>query len=293
LHTQFDGDFESALAKLKEAVTVAEEIDGRGLRVEGHLRTAFVLFNLGDLAGCKQELERCIELAAELGSRRDETRALYLLGLVEHYSGELAEAERLGLQARDSLERTGETYFQIQNLVALANYALARDDLVGAERRLQEAIPIALEEGGWLVAEIYRYLTETLVRQGRADEAARIAEFAARDVREEDLYAQAHVRLAAALAATGAGRRDEAVSAYKEARELFDRQNMPIPAGETSIVLARALEAFDDAEASAAELGRARETFARVGATRVIGEIDRRLAELRSGAGTAGPARSN
>ena len=40
-----------------------------------------------------------------------------------------------------------------------------------AEQRLREALPIALELGGWLVIDTYRYLVELLVRQERIDEA--------------------------------------------------------------------------------------------------------------------------
>ena len=38
-------------------------------------------------------------------------------------------------------ERTGETFFQIQNLVALAQYALARDELDLAEKHLRRGSP--------------------------------------------------------------------------------------------------------------------------------------------------------
>src|SRR5205814_166045 len=111
------------------------------------------------------------------------------LGLIKYYRGDLDEAERLGLQARDWLERTAEPYFQIQNFRALGLYSLARDDPKAAEEWFQQAIPIALEEGGRFALEVYRWLTEALVRQGRLQDATRLVEFAARGAPEEDLTA--------------------------------------------------------------------------------------------------------
>src|SRR5215208_2188689 len=142
VQADYEGDSEAAAGDLRRAVAVAEEIDDRTLRVEGHLRLGFHLFNMGDVAGSEAELERCIELAGELGSMRDQARATFLLGLAKYYLGHPEEAERLNVQARDWLERTGEPYFQMQNFRALGLYALARDDLDEAERRLRAAIPV-------------------------------------------------------------------------------------------------------------------------------------------------------
>ena len=290
LRSEFDGDFEDALSRLDAAIRLAEEIDDRALRVEGHLRMGFIRFNAGDLAESERELRCCIALASDFGSHRDEARATYLLALTQYYRGSLEEAERLGRQAKDWLERTGETYFQIQNFVALAMYALARDDPSEAERWAQEAIPLALEEGGWLVVEIYRYLTEALVRQARAGDARYVAEFAGRDVPEEDLYAKACVRLSEALAAAAEGAKHEAVAAFESALELFEGQHRPIPLSEARIAYARALREFGETEAARAELRRARETLERIQATRLVAAIERELAEVTSGAGSAGPA---
>ena len=291
LYSDFDGEFAPATEKLSSAISIAEEIDDQRLAVEGHLRLGFLLFNMGDLARAEETLQRCLAVAGRLGSHRDEARASFLLGLTKYYRGDLGAAERLGLETRDWLDRTGETYFQIQNYVALGLYALARGEPERAEALLREAVPLALEEGRRII-EVYRFLAEALVLQDRAGDATELAEFASRNLPEDDVYSQATVRLAEGLAATGRGDRDVAQRGYQDAVRLYEGLHLAIESGQARIAFARALRTFGDREAARGELERARSSFARIGAIGVLGEIDRALEELTSGAGQAGPARS-
>jgi class 3 adenylate cyclase/tetratricopeptide (TPR) repeat protein len=290
LFSDFDGEFSAAAEKLARAISIAEEIDDLALVVEGHLRMGFLLFNEGDLEGAEAALMRCLAFAADLGSRRDEARATFLLGLTRYYRGDLDEAERLGLQTREWLERTGETFFQIQNYVALGLYALARREAKEAEAALREAVPLALEEGRRII-EVYRFLAEALVLQNRIEDATQLAEFASRNLPEDDVYSQATVRLAEALAATGRGQREDAVRGYQDAVHLYDGLHLPIETGQTRIAYARALRTFGDCAAARSELELAHKSFARMGAIGVVAEIERELAEMPSGAGRAGPTR--
>ena len=75
-------------------------------------------------------------------------RATWLHGLVKYHLGEFEEAERLGLQAREWFDRTGDSHFRLQNLRTLALCSVAKSDLSLAEQQLREAIPLALEIGG-------------------------------------------------------------------------------------------------------------------------------------------------
>ena len=138
LRADFDGKLEDAVADLRRSVALAEEIDERSLRAEGHLRITALLVNLGRFAEAEEELSRCLELAGDMGSRRVEAEATSWLSIVKRYRGELDEAESLALQAAEWLERTGDSYFRVQNLVRLAIYALDEDDPTLAERWLQE-----------------------------------------------------------------------------------------------------------------------------------------------------------
>ena len=181
-----------------------------------------------------------------------------MLGLVKYFLGEIDEAERLGLQALDWLERTGEKYFQLQNLRTLALCALARADLQLAEKRLQEAIPPALEIGGWLVIEIYRCLVEVLIRQERLSDAQALGEFALKNLPEEDVYARAASLLIEANLTTAEGRRAEARGLFTEALRLLDQQRLPLDLGEARLAYGRAMRRLGDRAGAAAELEQAR-----------------------------------
>jgi class 3 adenylate cyclase/tetratricopeptide (TPR) repeat protein len=285
----FEGASEAGAAQLREALAIAEDIDDRTLRIEGHMRIGSLCFNVADLAGAEQAWEQSAELASELGSFRDEARSLTLLSLVRYYRGQLDEAERLALRALEWLERTGDTYLQLQNLRELARYALARGDLGLAEERLRQAMPLALEFGGWLVIEIYRYLTETLVQQGRVGEARELVEFAGRNLPPEDAYAQAAFCLARASVATAESERRNAVAHFDEALRLLREQRLLTDLGEARIAFARALRTFGNHADARAELERARDEFARMDAQELVALIDRELALEVTGADGAGP----
>jgi class 3 adenylate cyclase/tetratricopeptide (TPR) repeat protein len=292
LRADFDAEFEAAAVSLREALAMAQSIGDRSLCIEAHLRLGFVMFNSGDLAEAEEEFLRCSALASEMGSHRDEARATFQIALVKYYRGDLDGAESLGVKALDWLERTGDSYFQIQNLRALAMYSLARDDLDVAEQRLRDALPLALESGGWLPIELFRLLTEVLVRRGRLEEAQQLVAFAGRNVPEEDMYARASLLLAEASVATGSGEPTAAATAFAEALRLLEEQGLMIDVGEARIALARALRAFGEVSSARTEFERARGSFARLGARGLVDTIDRELEEL-EGARPAGSLRES
>jgi class 3 adenylate cyclase/tetratricopeptide (TPR) repeat protein len=287
LRGDYDGDLDAALEHLHDSLAIAEEVDDLRLRVEGHLRAGFFHFNKGELARADEELRRCIALAEDLGSFRDQARATFLLGLVEYYRGDLEEAERLGLQTAEWLERTGDGFFQVQNLArALALYALARDDAVLAEQRVREVLPLALElvgSGAWLAWEAYRYLVEALVRQGRVDDAAELAEFAGRDVQEENLYPRALVELSRALVLAAQGDRRGSWERFEEALELLERQGLAVEVPDARISYGSVLRHLGDERAAREQFERARTGLAAIGATRLVEQLDAELAELAVG----------
>jgi len=139
------------------------------------------------------------------------------------------------------------------------------------------------------VIEIYRYLTETLVRQGRGEEARELVEFATRNLPAEDAYAQAALRLAEATVATADGEQAGAVARFDEALQLLREQRLLTDLGEARLAYARALRAFGEHADARAELERAREEFARMDALELVAQIDRELAEAVMGADEVGP----
>jgi len=280
---------DAALEQLRGGLALAEELDHRSLRIEGHMRMGGLLFNVGGLAEAEEHLARATALASEVGSFRDEARATSMLGFVRYYRGAVEDSERLALQALDWLERTCDSYLQLQNLRALAKYALAKGDAALAEERLRVALPPALEAGGWLVFELYRYLTEALVRQERSEEARELVEFAGRHVPEEDAYARAAYRLAEASVATAQGDQERASACFEDALRLLEEQSLLTDLGEARIGYARALRRFGDREGAERQLWRARETFAAMEAQALLAEIDGELAGLAREAGVLRP----
>jgi urease accessory protein UreF len=150
-------------------------------------------------------------------------------------------------------------------------------------------LPLALEVGGWLATDIYRYLAETLVRQGRVEDATELVAFAARSVPEEDHYARAALLIAEAIVATASGEATSASTAFAEALRLLDGQKLQLDLGEARMELARSLRSFGDVRGARTELELARATFARMGARAVVADIDDQLGLLMEGAGEAGP----
>jgi len=289
VRAHFEGAIDSAIDELQSALGAAAQIEDRALLAEGHLRVGTLLFNAGKLAAAAEELGRCIELAAGADSRRDEARASWLLGLVKYYRGMLDEAEGLGADAMQWFERTGDTYFQLQNLRSLALYALARGDDQLAEKRLRDALPIAFDTGGWIVTELYRLLTDTLLRQGHLDGAREMAALARSSQPEEDVYATAAVALAEAAIAAAEGDRDTVLARFGAAIALLDKQRLQVDLGEARMAFARALRDLGQIDGARAEFSRAREIFTSMDAVGMVAEIDRELAEMTRGPATPAP----
>jgi Flp pilus assembly protein TadD len=261
------------------------------LAADGHLRLAAIMINRGDLAGAEGELRCCLRLAGDLGSHRFEAEATSWLGMIAYHLGDPDEGERLCRQARTWFERTGDSYFQVQNLVrGLAIFALADGRPEEAETWLLEAIPVALQIGGWVAVEAYRYLVEALVAQDRLDDARELVGFAARNLPEEDAYARSSFLLAEAIVATAANEQAAAATAYAEALRLIEDLEMPLDLAEARMALGTSLARFGDLTGARAELERARAIFVSLGATTRRDAIEAELNELVEGPAPAGPS---
>ena len=247
LVADFDGEHDRAIDSLRSGVATAEEIDDTPLVAEGHLRLAAILMNRGEFAEAETELRRCLELARDLGSHRFEAEATSWLGMITYHRGDPDEGERLCRQARQWFERTGDTYFQVQNLVrGLALFALADDRPDEAETWLREAVPVALQIGGWVVVDAYRFLVEALVAQERLDDARELVAFAARNLPEEDAGARSSLLLAEAIVATATGEATTASTAFAEALRLIEELDMPLELADARMALGLSLRTFGD-----------------------------------------------
>ena len=291
LVADFEGEYEQATERLRTGIATAEEIGDVALVAEGHLRLAAILMVSGDLAAAETELCRCLELARDLGSHRFEAEATSWLGMIRYHRGDPAEGERLCRQAHTWFERTGDSYFQVQNIVrGLAIFALADGRPEEAEAWVREAIPVALQIGGWVAVEAYRYLVEALVAQNRLADAAELVGFAARNLPEEDVYARSSLLMAEAIVATASDEPAAAATSFAEALRLIEELEMPLELGEARMALGMALQRFGDLTGARTELERARAIFVRIGATTRHEAIDAELERLVEGPAPAGPA---
>ncbi len=291
LVADFEGQYEQAMESLRSGIATAQEIDDVALVAEGHLRLAAILINRGELAGADTELRRCLELARDLGSHRVEAEATSWLGMITYHRGNPEEGARLCLQARTWFERTGDSYFQVQNLVrGLAIFALAEGRPEEAEEWLREAMPVALQIGGWVAIEAYRYLVEALVAKDRLEDAQELVAFAARNLPEEDMYARSSLLLAEALVATAEGESATAATAFAEALRLIEGLEMPLELGEARMALGKTLRTLGDTMGARAELERARAIFVRIGAETRREAIDAELEQLVEGPAPTGPS---
>jgi class 3 adenylate cyclase/tetratricopeptide (TPR) repeat protein len=289
----FEDAGEAALEELRRGLAIAEELGDHALRIEGHFRLGTLLLNVGDLGAAEEHFTRCSALASDLGSVRDEARVTFFLAGVKYWRGELDQSERLGLQAHEWLERTGDSFMQVQNLRILALAALARPDASLAEQRLQQAIPLALETGGALVVELYRCLVDALIQQGRVDDAQTIADLALRNIPEQDAYARTAGLLIEANLATVRRDSEAAKERFSEALQLLEQQQLPCDLGEARLSYGRALRRLGDEASAATELRQARVDLERMGAFGLVADIDRELAGIGEGAGQAGPLASS
>jgi class 3 adenylate cyclase/tetratricopeptide (TPR) repeat protein len=278
------------IENLRAAIATAETIGDHALAAEGHLRVAAPLLG-HDFSAAESELQRCLELADDLGSHRIEAEATSWLGAVAYYRNRPEEAERLCLQARTWFERTGDSYFQVQNLVlSLARFALDDGRAEEGEKWLREALPIALQIGGWVLLNTYWHLVRSLVTQDRLDDAREIAAFAARGVPEEDPHSSAWLSLIEAWVATAAGEPAAATAAFAEAVRLFEELDSPLDLADARFAFARSLLSFGEVVGGRTELERARSTYARIGADVRRDAVDTELAELVEGPAPAGPS---
>jgi class 3 adenylate cyclase/tetratricopeptide (TPR) repeat protein len=287
---EYEGQYEQAIEALRPAMHVAKANDERALVAEGHLRVAALLLS-HDLAAAEVELRGCLEIAADLGSHRIQAEATSWLGAVAYYRGRPEEGDRLCLQARTWFERTGDSYFQVQNLISgLAIFALHDERPEDAEAWLREALPLSLQIGGWVLLKTYWHLVEALIAQDRLDDARELVVFAARSVPEEDPQCPAWLSLAEALVATAAGESAAAAAAFAEAIRLFEELDYALDVAEARFALGRSLQAFGDVTGARVEFERARVIFVRLGADIRRDAVDRALPELVEGPAPAGPS---
>jgi class 3 adenylate cyclase/tetratricopeptide (TPR) repeat protein len=168
-------------------------------------------------------LIRARELADESGSIVARAFALSSTGELAIFRGQYADAKTPLEEARVLFEESGVAAALGRVLYRLAVVAWHQEDIKGAERLSRESIRtlMKLEDRGTL-CEAQRQLAETLLLQGKLDDAERYAEAALETVGPQDMSSRASTRYTLAKVRRSQGRLDEAEKLLREAVAIID-----------------------------------------------------------------------
>ena len=218
----WEGELDEVERLATERLAIAERIGRPDLQ-------SGVLLELNDLYSARLETERAceplaraIELAGDSGSPTTRAWILRARGRQATLEGRFADAEASLEEARALFAESGAAMTLGRTLNWLGVVALKRNDPARAEVILREAIRILkpLEDRGTLV-ESQRLLAQTLLEEGRLDEAERLALEARETVGATDVSSSSTTRLALGLVRAAQGRDDEAERLLREADDVL------------------------------------------------------------------------
>jgi class 3 adenylate cyclase/tetratricopeptide (TPR) repeat protein len=232
-----------------------------------------------------EAIERCREIEQRSGGdRRTEGLVLCARSQLEAMRGEFAEARRLYERARSVLGEVGGGLLAASTALDSSGVEMLAGDPASAERELRRDYGL-LEQMGerYLLSTMAGLLAQTLVAQGRHDEAEAMCRRAEEMSAEDDVESQVLVRIVRAELHLFAGRTPEAARAIGSAAELLHGADAPMVMAEVLAVSARIAAAGGDAAAAGRDLAQAAALYRAKG--NVIAE--RGTAELAAALGLA------
>jgi tetratricopeptide (TPR) repeat protein len=217
------GDFEKQERIVSESLEIARRLDRKDLEAHALDQLASVYRHLARLDEAEETLVRGLELAEESGSIVARARALHSLGSLrlERRETELGEEELE--EAKGLFAEVGDAWMLGRTLNSLAWASELRGDDAKAENRLREAIKLLKPLGDrGALCESQRALAEVLIRQGRLDEAERLALEAVETVGEHDLSSRATTTMSLGLVRAAQGKDADAERLLLEALGLVE-----------------------------------------------------------------------
>lgn len=163
---------------LERSITVYRKL-GDKARLAAALQnlSQFLLYGWTDLKRATTLSEESVALCRELGEPRELCLALYRMGNVLYYKGNLKAAREDYEESLDLARGCGEVMLMHMAVWKLASVALARGDLSATESRLQDAIDglhkISATDARILESEARLVLAQLKRDQGRPAEAER------------------------------------------------------------------------------------------------------------------------
>jgi len=255
------GDLLTSLNFRKQSLESVEEVRDQFWLPFALVNVGLPLWRLGEWASARAYFRR----VQDMGERAEGhllAATFYTQFLDEDWEGALQTLQAVVAEA----ERRGDPQMELvgRSFMAEAALLLGRND--GAEGYARAAMEVKYEAPFWTWPELSDFLAESLVRQGRLDEAAEVcdrAEDTARAINGKGAWAAIHhVR---GLIAAGRGKKDEALEHLQEAIRIYDE--FPRPYDQARILEdLGALHRPRDRAAALEAYGRALTTYERLGA---------------------------
>ena len=219
-----NGRYDLGLATHRAALAIYEQIEARGLLLDGLHDMGQLHLMLGDLQTAEYYFQRGTELARDLGLEQAITANLLAQGDLQFRREHPKQAEALYQQALTRAVRAGELNFQSESLLRLSLAHRELQQPEQAEKEASRALAIAGETGASsIMAEAWFALGELARLQGDVDTALTAYGQAKESVasgNDPDLMWQVHYGRARALA--DSNRREEAVSELKAAVKVIE-----------------------------------------------------------------------
>ncbi len=265
------------LSKARLAYRTALELyralgDGKGqARATAFLGRA--ILDAGEIARARKTLADALSLARAHRERPSEARALVGLGIVEHLAGQSGECVRYFLEAAAIWREVGSRDAEAYTRRHLAMHLLRRGRVDEAGREIASARALLSEHGGPADSpSVLRALAEWHLARGDLTAAAEFGERSLEGLDPADEVPHATHRATLGRIRAAQGRTEEALALFGHALRILDR-----PGQEYRFDLALALLKYGEAlqalsrPAEAREAaGRARDLFARMGASNFV-----------------------
>ncbi|HLG09300.1 MAG TPA: adenylate/guanylate cyclase domain-containing protein [Gaiellaceae bacterium] len=212
------GDMDEVVRSMEQAYALAMDAGRKDLQtIAAHVLAQTHIVRL-ELDEAELLLTRALELAGESGSIRARVGATLSYGWFLAVKGELAAAETVYEEVRQTAAELGVEPVEAAALARLGGIAWRRHDYKRAEKLFREAVRIMVARGDrGILPDLQASLAETLAAAGKIEEAERLALEVQASTRPDDPHFRVTALAALAAVRAAQGRDDEAEELYRSA----------------------------------------------------------------------------
>jgi tetratricopeptide (TPR) repeat protein len=212
-------------------------------RQEARSASSYTLAALEGPTPVPEAIERCEKLLAQgLANRQADAYVLAVLAHLRAMQGDFEEARELYTRARALFEELGLAVLATWTSFRSGAVEMLAGDPARAEEELRKDVETLTEMGEkFTLPPLTAHLAQSVFAQGRAEEAAEIAEIAKELAAEDDLEAQVLWRGVRAKVLATEGDFEEAERLAREAVELMRTSDAPVKRADALMDLAEVL----------------------------------------------------